>query len=54
MTIRFNDIKPKIGSRVEWDSRDDLFTPDAAKLIREKIEERTVLVFPKLNLTDEE
>lgn len=54
MTIRFKDIKPKIGSRVEWDSRDDVFRPESAKLIREKIEERTVLVFPKLNLTDEE
>ncbi len=54
MSIRFEDIKPKIGSRVSWDSRDDLFTPEAAKQIRKKIEERTVLVFPQLGLSDEE
>lgn len=54
MTIRFTDIKPAIGSRVEWDDRADLFTPEAAELIRAKVEERTVLVFPEVNLTDEE
>ena len=54
MAIRFDDIKPKIGSTVSWDSRDDLFTEAAAAAIRAKIEERTVLVFPKLDLTDEE
>ena len=54
MAIRFEDIKPKIGSRVVWDDREDLFTPEAAKLIRDKVEERTVLVFPRLGLTDEE
>ena len=54
MAIRFEDIKPKIGSTVVWDSRDDLFTPEAGKAIRAKIEERTVLVFPKLGLTDAE
>lgn len=54
MAIRFTSIKPQIGSTVSWDSRDDLFTPEAAAAIREKIEERTVLVFPKLGLTDAE
>lgn len=54
MTIRFEHIKPKIGSRVFWDDRKDLFTEESASLIRSKIEERTVLVFPKLNLTDSE
>ncbi|MCB2072433.1 MAG: TauD/TfdA family dioxygenase [Novosphingobium sp.] len=54
MAIRFEDIKPKIGSRVVWDDRKDLFTPEAAEAIRRKVEERTVIVFPKLNLTDEE
>ena len=54
MAIRFEDVKPKIGSRVVWDNRDDLFTDEAAALIRAKVEERTVLVFPKLNLSDEE
>ncbi len=54
MAIRFENLKPKIGASVVWDSREDLFTEEAAKLIREKVEERTVLVFPKLNLSDEE
>lgn len=54
MAIRFEDIKPKIGSRVVWDDRDELFTQEAADLIRQKVEERTVLVFPKVDLTDEE
>ena len=54
MALHFEDIKPAIGARVSWDDRGDLFTPEAAQLIREKVEERTVLVFPKLDLTDEE
>jgi len=54
MTIRFEDIKPKVGSRVLWDDRSDLFTPEAAELLTKKLAERTVLVFPKLNLTDAE
>ncbi len=54
MSIRFENIKDKIGSRVVWDDRADLFTPEAAAAIRAKVEERTVVVFPELNLTDEE
>lgn len=54
MAIHFEDIKEFIGSRVSWDAREDLFTPEAAAAIREKVAERTVLVFPELNLTDEE
>ncbi len=54
MAIRFEDIKPKVGSRVVWDSRDDIFTPEAAQALRKQLEDRTVLVFPRLNLTDEE
>ena len=54
MAIRFEDLKPKIGSRVVWDNRDDIFTPEAGKAIRALVEERTVVVFPQLNLTDEE
>jgi alpha-ketoglutarate-dependent taurine dioxygenase len=54
MTIRFEDIKEFIGSRVVWDDRAELFTPEAAAAIRAKVEERTVVVFPELNLTDEE
>jgi alpha-ketoglutarate-dependent taurine dioxygenase len=54
MAIRFEPIKPKVGSRVVWDKRDDIFTPEAAQVLCSKLAERTVLVFPKLNLTDEE
>lgn len=54
MAIRFEYLKPNVGSRVVWDDRKDLFTPEAAEAIRQKVEERTVLLFPKLNLTDEE
>lgn len=54
MAIRFEDIKPAVGSRVLWDAREDLFTEEAAREIRAKVEERTVLVFPRLGLSDEE
>ena len=54
MTTRFEEIKPGIGSRVVWDNRADIFTPEAAQLLRGKLAERTVLVFPKLGLTDAE
>lgn len=54
MAVRFENIKEFIGSRVVWDDRADLFTPEAAAAIRAKVEERTVVVFPELNLTDEE
>jgi len=54
MAIRFENIKEFIGSRVAWDDRADLFTPEAAAAIRAKVEERTVLVFPEADLTDEE
>jgi alpha-ketoglutarate-dependent taurine dioxygenase len=54
MAIHFDNIKEFIGSRVRWDDRADLFTPEAAEAIRQKVEERTVLVFPEVDLTDEE
>jgi alpha-ketoglutarate-dependent taurine dioxygenase len=54
MAIHFENIKEFIGSRASWDDRADLFTPEAAELIRSKVEERTVVVFPEINLTDEE
>jgi alpha-ketoglutarate-dependent taurine dioxygenase len=54
MSIRFEDLKRKVGSRVIWDRRDEVFTSEAAQALRQKLAERTVLVFPQLNLTDEE
>ena len=54
MAIRFENIKELIGSRVSWDDRADLFTPEAAAAIRAMVEERTVVVFPEVHLTDAE
>ncbi len=54
MALRFENIKEFIGARVCWDDRADLFTPAEAAAIRAKVEERTVLVFPEVNLTDHE
>jgi alpha-ketoglutarate-dependent taurine dioxygenase len=54
VAIRFETIKESIGSRVVWDDRAELFTPEAGAAIRAKVAERTVLVFPELDLTDEE
>lgn len=54
MAIRFEDIKPKVGSRVTWDDREDVFAPEAIAAIRKQVEDRTVVVFPRIGLTDEE
>jgi alpha-ketoglutarate-dependent taurine dioxygenase len=54
MAIRFENIKEFIGCRVLWDDRAELFTAEGAAAIRAKVEERTVLVFPEVNLTDDE
>lgn len=54
MPIRFEDIKSKIGSRLLWDDRAELFTPEAAALIRAKVEERTVIIFPEIDMSDAE
>jgi alpha-ketoglutarate-dependent taurine dioxygenase len=54
MSITFEDIKPQIGSTVHVDSRDELFTEEAAQAFRAKLEERGVLVFPQIGLNDEE
>jgi alpha-ketoglutarate-dependent taurine dioxygenase len=54
MAVRFEDLKPLVGSKVVWDDRADLFTQEAADAVRAKVEERTVVVFPRLHLTDDE
>lgn len=54
MTIRFEPIKPAIGARVYADSRDEFFTKEAAQQCYDALEKYTVLVFPRMNLTDEE
>ncbi|MDE2301675.1 MAG: TauD/TfdA family dioxygenase [Sphingomonadales bacterium] len=53
MAITFTDIKPLIGATVHA-ARDELFTAEAAAMIRAKLEERGVLVFPGLGLDDGE
>ena len=47
------DIKPSIGSRV-LNSKAELLAGDLGPKIRELLELRGVLVFPKINFTDEE
>lgn len=53
MTLKAIDLKPRIGSRVEA-RVDDLLSGAHAREILELLEERVVLVFPRLNLTDEQ
>ncbi|WP_313230959.1 TauD/TfdA dioxygenase family protein [Sphingobium yanoikuyae] len=47
------DIKPSIGSRI-LNSKEELLAGELAPQIRELLEQRGVLVFPKIDFTDEE
>lgn len=51
--LRAEDIKPAIGSRV-LNSKEELLDGGLAPGIRELLEQRGVLVFPKICFTDEE
>jgi alpha-ketoglutarate-dependent taurine dioxygenase len=51
--IEFEAVKPHIGSIVHVD-RAEMFTAEVGRRCREQLEERTVLVFPRANLTDAE
>lgn len=51
--LRVEDIKPMIGSRV-LNSREELLSGELAGEIRDLIEQRGVVVFPKISFTDEE
>ncbi|HTZ69288.1 MAG TPA: TauD/TfdA family dioxygenase [Acetobacteraceae bacterium] len=53
MSLEFESIKPQIGSIVHVD-RAALFDSEVARHCREMLDERTVLVFPRVNLTDAE
>lgn len=53
MSVEFEPIKKHIGARVHVD-RSKLFTKETARACFDALEARTVLVFPQLNLTDEE
>ncbi|MET1754684.1 TauD/TfdA family dioxygenase [Novosphingobium sp. RD2P27] len=51
--LKSEEIKPKIGSRV-LNGKEDLLSGDIAGEIRELLEARGVLVFPKIGFTSEE
>jgi alpha-ketoglutarate-dependent taurine dioxygenase len=53
MKISIKNIKPKIGGIVTVDKA-NLCDPDVVKAINAAVEERGVLVFPQMNLTDAE
>ncbi len=53
MSIQVENIKPHIGARIHVD-RDQLLTKETAQATLAALEDRTVVVFPQLNLTDEE
>jgi len=51
--VRIEAIKPNIGGIVHV-SKEDLFDDETAAAVREALEDRGVLVFPRMNLTDAE
>lgn len=53
VALETRDIKPKIGTEI-LSGKEALLSGDHAAEIRELLEQRGVLVFPKLNFTDEE
>jgi alpha-ketoglutarate-dependent taurine dioxygenase len=53
MRIRFEGLSPHVGAAAHVD-RSALYADDVAQACRDALEDRSVLVFPRLNLTDEE
>jgi alpha-ketoglutarate-dependent taurine dioxygenase len=53
MTIQITDLRPRIGSRVIAD-RTELLSGVHSKQLRAVLEQRGVLLFPRLQLSDEE
>jgi alpha-ketoglutarate-dependent taurine dioxygenase len=51
--LRYQDIKPNIGSRV-MNTKRELLSGALSRKLRELIEQRGVLVFPEIHFTDEE
>ncbi|MEO6093101.1 MAG: TauD/TfdA family dioxygenase [Novosphingobium sp.] len=51
--LRAEEIKPAIGTRV-LNSKEELLSGELAPALRELLEARGILVFPKINFTDEE
>ncbi len=52
-TVRIEPIKPHIGGIVHTD-KEHLLDPETIIAVREALEDRGVLVFPRMNLTDSE
>lgn len=51
--LKSENVKPKIGSRI-LNSKEELLSGELARDIRDLLEARGVLVFPKISFTDEE
>lgn len=51
--MKVTDIKPKIGAKIEA-SKEDLLSGKHAKVIRDVLQHRGVVVFPKVGFTDKE
>ena len=51
--VRFEHLKPLVGSKVIA-RREDLFDPEIVAQIRKELDERTVIVIPQVNFTNEE
>jgi alpha-ketoglutarate-dependent taurine dioxygenase len=54
LAVEFENVKPHIGATVHLDRREDLFTEEVAAKCLEMIEQRTVIVIPRVNLTNAE
>lgn len=53
MSVRIEPIKPLVGARVHLD-KSQLTDPDVVETLRATLEERGVLIFPGINVTDDE
>lgn len=53
MSFTLDIIKPEIGARIQLD-RAALGDPETGQKLRQALDRHTVLVFPEINLTDEE
>jgi alpha-ketoglutarate-dependent taurine dioxygenase len=52
--VRFERMKPLVGSRVVVERREDLFDPAVVGQIRRELDERTAIVIPQVDLSHDE
>lgn len=52
--VKFEHLKPFVGSKVVVERREDLFDPEVVAQIRNELDERTVIVIPKVDFSNEE